>query len=113
MRRILFVVLTVMLVFSMAAIAADPKSPTRSLQGVVSNDADAPVERAVVQLKDTKSLQVRSFITKPDGSYHFHGLNPDIDYEVRAEHQGASSDTRTLSGFDSRRTAVINLKLKK
>jgi hypothetical protein len=87
------------------------ETATRSVQGVVTDVADAPVEGAVVQLKDTKSLQIRSFITKQNGTYYFHNLSPDIDYELKAEHQGASSDLRRLSSFDSRKKAVMNLKL--
>ena len=86
---------------------------TRSVQGVVTNDAEAPLEGAVVQLKNLKTLQIRSFITKQNGTYHFHSLSPDIDYELRAEHQGASSGSKTLSSFDSRKTAVMNLKVGK
>ena len=86
---------------------------TRSVQGVVTNNADAPLEGAVVQLKDTKTLQIRSFITKQNGTYHFHSLNPDIDYELKADHQGATSGSKTLSSFDSRKSAVINLKINK
>jgi hypothetical protein len=89
------------------------ESPTRSLQGVVSSPADQPVSGAVVQLKDLKTLQIRSFITQPQGTYYFHGLSPDRDYEVKAESHGQSSDTKTLSSFDSRKQAVINLKLNK
>ena len=86
---------------------------TRSVQGVVTNDGDTPLEGAVVQLKDTKSLQIRSFITKQNGTFHFHTLNPDIDYELRAEHQGATSGSKTLSSFDGRKSAVVNLKIEK
>jgi len=83
----------------------------RSVAGVVRNEDDNPVEGAVVKLKDTKSLRVRSYITQKDGIYRFHGLSTNIDYELRADHQGRSSDEKTLSVFDSRRQAVINLKL--
>jgi hypothetical protein len=86
---------------------------TRSVQGSVSSPTDAPVSGAVVQIKNTKSLEIRSFITKEDGTYYFHGLNPDIDYELKADYQGSSSPTKTLSSFDSRKQAVINLKLNK
>ena len=86
---------------------------TRSVQGVVTNNAEAPLEGAVVQLKDTKTLQIRSFITKQNGTFHFHSLNPDIDYELKAEHEGASSGSKTLSSFDSRKSAVLNLKVGK
>ena len=85
--------------------------PTRSVQGVVSAADDSVVNGAVVQLKNTKSLQIRSFITQQGGAYYFHDLSPDIDYELRAEYQGASSATKTLSSFDSRKEAIINLKL--
>lgn len=95
--------------------AADKKSAqdstTRSVQGTVSDSGDALVNGAVVQLKDTKTLQIRSYITKDDGTYHFHGLNANVDYELKADYQGASSPTKALSSFDSRKEAVINLKL--
>ena len=86
-------------------------STTRSVEGVVTDATDKIVDGAVVQLKDTKTLQVRSFITKQDGMYHFHGLSPDVDYELKAEHEGSSSGGKTLSAFDSRKSAVINMKL--
>ncbi len=89
------------------------ESPTRSVQGSVTSASDQRVAGAVVQLKDTKTLDVRSFITKDDGTYYFHGLSPDKDYELKAEYQGAASSTKTLSSFDSRKQATINLKLNK
>jgi hypothetical protein len=85
----------------------------RSVQGVVTSAEDAPVAGAVVQLKNTKTLQIRSFITKDDGSYYFNGLSSDVDYELRAEYQGSSSSTKTMSSFDSRKAVTINLKLNK
>ncbi len=89
------------------------EATTRSVEGTVTNAAGAPVAGAVVQLKNTKTLQVRSFISKEDGSYAFHGLSTNVDYELKAEYRNASSDVKTLSVFDSRNKAVINLKLNK
>lgn len=86
---------------------------TRSVQGTVSDADGKQVEGAVVHLKDAKTLQIRSFITRPDGSYTFQGLSTTVDYELKAEWQRMTSDTKTLSVFDSRRRAVINLKLNK
>jgi len=83
----------------------------RSVEGTVSDAEGRLVEGAVVHLKNTKTLQIRSFITRQEGTYSFHGLSTNVDYELRAEHQGAASDTRTLSVFDPRRKAVIHLKL--
>lgn len=83
----------------------------RSVQGVVTDTSGKGVPGAVVSLKNTKTLQIRSFITKDDGSYAFHGLSTNVDYELKAESQTAASDVRTLSVFDSRTEAVMNLKL--
>jgi hypothetical protein len=85
----------------------------RSVQGVVTDPEGRVVEGAVVHLKNTKTLQIRSFIARQDGAYLFHGLSTNVDYELKAEYQGASSDARLLSVFDPRRKAVINLKLNK
>ena len=41
---------------------------------MVTDAANQPVAGAVVQLKNTKTLQIRSFITQDDGNYHFAGL---------------------------------------
>jgi len=83
----------------------------RDVQGVVTDDSGKPVAGAIVQLKNTKTLQIISFITKEQGDYYFHGLSPDIDFEISAEQRGKESATRTLSSFDSRKQALINLKL--
>jgi hypothetical protein len=116
MKRALTVVaLAVWMLASPATAQRNKREDTtvRSVQGVVTDAADNPVAGAVVYLKNTKTLQVRSFNTKADGTYAFHGLSTNVDFELKAEYQGASSDVRTLSVFDSRREAVINLKLKK
>ena len=84
---------------------------SRSVQGIVRDPSDNVVTSAIVQLKNLKTLQVRSYITRDDGRYLFQGLGTNIDYELRAEHQTMSSPVRTLSVFDSRKKAVINLKL--
>jgi len=91
----------------------DDKSPQRSVAGLVLDKSDNPVDGAVVQLKDTRTLQIRSFITRSDGAYHFYSLSPDVDYELKADSQGKSSNTRTLSSFDSRKQASMNLKIDK
>ena len=85
----------------------------RSVEGTVTDAAGTAVAGAVVYLKNTKTLQVRTFNTKEDGSYIFHGLSTTTEYELKAESKGAASDPRKLSEFDSRQKAVINLKLKK
>lgn len=89
-----------------------PDTGTRSVHGKVTNPAGVVVDGAVVLLKDTKTLQVRSFITTKGGQYHFYGLSRNTNYELRAEYQGAASNSKTLSVFDSKKDSEINLKLK-
>ena len=89
------------------------ESATRTLQGLVTDKDGNPASGAVVQLKDLRTLQIRSFITKGDGGYYFSGLKVDDDYQVKALSNGLSSDAKRLSVFDSRKTATINLKLEK
>lgn len=88
-------------------------SKERVLTGTILDKAENPVEGAVVQIKDTKTLRVRSFLTKADGKYQFSGLSVDTDYEVKAERQGLASDVRTLTVYDTRKEPILNLKLDK
>ena len=85
---------------------------TRTVQGVVLDNGDNAVVGAVVQLKDTKTLQIRSFITQDKGEYHFAGLSTNIDYELKADHDGTTSGSKNLSVFDNRKLVTMNLKLK-
>ncbi len=106
----------IMLAFA-APVSAQKKnkedSNIRSVQGTVTDPSGKAVAGAVVHLKNTKTLQIRSFITKDDGSYSFHGLSTNVDYELKADSSAGSSDVKTLSNFDSRTNAVVNLKLNK
>ena len=90
-------------------LARDP--PTKSVKGLVTDQAERPLPEAVVQLKNTKTLQVKSFIADENGSYYFHGLDPNVDYELKAQHEGFSSRAHTLSSFDDRREVIYNFAL--
>ena len=91
---------------------ADPTLP-RNLTGTVFDREKHAVPRAVVYLKNMRNLAVVTYITAEDGSYRFNNLSPDVDYEVRAEHEGLKSQTRSLSSFDSSKEPRIDLKLAK
>jgi hypothetical protein len=115
MRRLISLLLAIAVLAAVPAVYGQGKKKgsdqTRSVQGAVNSADDAAVNGAVVQLKNTKTLQIRSFITRDNGAYYFHGLSPDVDYELKADYDGASSGTKTLSSFDNRKEAIINLKL--
>ncbi len=89
----------------------EENSKARSVQGFVRTPQDDVVDGAIVQLKDMKTLQVRSFITKEDGQYHFSGLNPNVDYQLKADRPGASSSVKTITVYEGRKELTINLKL--
>lgn len=120
MKRILLLMTAIMAMSAPDALlsAAEPlafkdqQDHTRTLMGRVFNRQDEPVEKAVVYLKNTKTLTVKTYITDPDGTYRFPALSPNVDYEVYAEHNGARSDTKTLSAFDNRKLANITLRIK-
>ena len=96
---------------TMSAVPVMAQQQTRVLEGQVT-DHDAPAPEAIVYLKNTKTLAVKTFIADNRGTYRFNALSPNVDYEIFAEKDSKKSDTKTLSSFDSRKQATINLKLK-
>jgi|ERR1700722_13231729 hypothetical protein len=113
MLRRLTVVLLVLALAGFAFGQKKGKEPQeKSVSGVVTDAAGNPVPGAVVQLKNTKTLQVRSFIAKDMGEYYFQGLATDVDYELKADSNGKSSGPKILSLFDSHAEAKVNLQLK-
>jgi hypothetical protein len=114
MRRIVPVLAVILLLSCLAPGFAQKKKSdngTRTVEGVVSNPDDSPAVGAVVQLENTKTQQIRSFITQDDGKYRFFELSTEVDYRLKADAKGVTSGSKTLSSFDGRKTAVINLKL--
>ena len=88
-----------------------PKSDLRSIHGQILDTGDSPLEKSVVYLKNVRTLRITTFITGKDGSYHFNGLNLNVDYEVRAEHLSTFSATRTVSSLDGRKDVSLNLRI--
>jgi hypothetical protein len=83
----------------------------RIIEGVVLDADKNPVPRAVLQLKDLRTLQVRSFVSQVDGKYRFTGLRLDTDYEVKATLADLSSEVKRVSSYDSRNTVTVNFTL--
>ena len=83
----------------------------RNVEGIVSLPDGTPATGAVVQLKNVKTLQVRSFITQENGKYVYQNLSTNIDYELKADYKEYASPVRTLTVFDTRLDAIVNLKL--
>ncbi|HEX3092319.1 MAG TPA: carboxypeptidase-like regulatory domain-containing protein [Candidatus Angelobacter sp.] len=94
-----------------ALVQGSSRGEARTLVGRVVTAQDAPVQKAIVYLKNAKTLAIKTYISEADGSYRFPGLAANVDYEVYAEHEGMRSPVKTLSGFDNRKQANITLKL--
>jgi hypothetical protein len=83
----------------------------RSVTGVITGADGMPAVGAVVQIKDMRTLQVRSFITHADGTYHFYELKMDVDYQISPHSGDTTATPKTLSVFDSRKEAVLDFQL--
>ncbi len=116
-QRTLAAVLAIAFAFS--ALAQDDKkskkeaATLRSLQGTVYDKDDKPVVGAIVHLKDVRTLQMRSYVSKENGEYHFSSLKIDDDYEVEAMNQSLTSGPKKISIFDNRKIVIQNLKADK
>lgn len=99
-----------------AAVAQDAKheAQLRTVRGVVvDKSSEAVIPSAVVFLKNTRTNAVRSYIADEEGNYRFSGLDPNVDYEIHAEKDGAKSATRTVSSFDNKKEIVFPLKIER
>ena len=78
----------------------EKKATSRTLRGTVTDDSGKPLEGALVTLRDTKSNDQTTFITKKDGRYNFAQLSFTNDYEVEARFKTKQSEPRKLSQYD-------------
>jgi len=94
-----------------ASSMADKNDQGRNLTGQVLTKSDSPLSEAIVYLKNTKTLTIKTFITEKDGGYRFHNLSQNVDYEVYADYQGQKSSTKTISSFDNRSNITLNIRI--
>jgi hypothetical protein len=115
MRQRVCTMAVLLSLFAVLGVAQDKKreAQLRTVRGIVTDKSDTPLSGSVVFLKNVRTNSVRSSYTDDTGSYRFSGLDPNADYELHAEKEGAKSQTRTVSSFDSRKDIVLNLKIGK
>ena len=72
----------------------------RMVHGIVKDQNDNPLSGALVNLKNLKTNQLLTFITKADGKYMFDGLSREQDYQISASFSGKSTPVKKLSHYD-------------
>jgi hypothetical protein len=97
-----------------ADLFAQQRGPTqRVVQGKVVDADNAAIKGAVIYLKDSRSLSVKSFFSDAEGNYRFGQLSQTSDYEIWAENNGKKSAVKSISSFDNKNQFIINLKVDK
>lgn len=73
----------------------------RAVTGTVTDRRGNALPGAAVQLENTVTLAVRSYLAGKEGEFHFNGVGDDVDYTLRARYATHWSDTKTISKFRS------------
>jgi hypothetical protein len=81
----------------------------RDVSGVVTDARGNALPQVAVQLENTATLAVRSYITGKDGRFRFNGLNDDTDFTLRAKYRNYWSKTKTLSKLNEEIHPEVNL----
>lgn len=105
--------IAILFCLAVATGAQDSKKETRlrTVRGMISDKSDEPLPGSVVFLKNLRTNDVRSNFADDKGEYRFSGLDPNVDYEIHAEFEGAKSPTRSVTSLDSRKEIIINLRI--
>jgi protocatechuate 3,4-dioxygenase beta subunit len=114
-RHSIFVAAALLLLFTATGRTLDKKGDAqlRTVRGSVVDKDDNPIASAVVYLKNSKTLSVKTYIADDSGRYRFSGLDPNVDYEIHAEHDDMTSSPHTISSFDDRKDIPVTLKINK
>ncbi len=97
---------------SPAVAAAQEAAPLQRIaDGTVVNKSGAPIAGAVVYLKDSKGLTVRTYLADNQGRFHFGQLAQNSDYEIWADSHGTRSKSKNISSFDSKNDYSFTLKI--
>jgi hypothetical protein len=111
-RILLTGLLALTLLAALPSFAKDKDTtPGRLLFGKVLDKADNPVANAVVYVTDARTRAVKTYIVGSDGNYRFPALSANVDYEIYAQLNGKTSDTKKMSQFDDRKQVKIDLRL--
>jgi Carboxypeptidase regulatory-like domain len=78
---------------------------SRSVSGIVTDKRGNLLPGAVVEIDNSITKEIQSYIVQKDGRYHFSDLNPDIEFVLHAYYKGHNSKSWTLSKFNTAKNA--------
>ena len=84
----------------------------RNVAGLVVDADAAPVQGAVVFLRNIKTKAIRSYTSSPNGRFRFAQVSASDDYDLWAEKGGKKSAIKTVSSWDARKDFETELKIK-
>jgi len=96
---------------SVPLVQAKEQKPSRTVAGVVTDEAENPIAGAVVVLTDLQTGKKSATYTGADGAYQYADLQVTRDYEVQASYKGISSRLRKVSSVDPRKRITVNLRI--
>ena len=96
------------LVGALPARSQMPNPSVRSLSGRVTDSSHEPIRGAIVELRNSDTREVVTYITDESGRYNFKHLDGNVDYDVWVIFRGQPGATRSISKFDSHMIKVIN-----
>jgi hypothetical protein len=109
----LLLVAGVLLWGAVTGLAKEKKPQSKTVSGVVTDEADNFIQGATVELTDLQTRKVLDIYSQEGGQYQFTDLRLDHDYTVKAIYKDGSSDVRQVSSLDTRTHPVLNLALNK
>ena len=89
--------------------AKEKKPPSKTVTGVVLDEAENGIEGATVELTDLQTKKVLEIYSQEGGQYQYTDLMPSHDYTIKATYKGSSSEVRQISSVDIRTRLVLNL----
>jgi hypothetical protein len=102
----------VLLTVASPRLTAQTTAKERTVDGKVTGKSDGPLAGAVVYLKDTRSLNVKTYICDDAGHFHFGQLSQNTDYELWSEFSGVKSNTKSISSLDDKKSYYFTLTVK-
>jgi hypothetical protein len=98
---------SIAIVVFIATLALAAPGP-RSISGVVTDKRGNLLPGAVVEIDNSITKDIQSYLVQHDGRYHFKDLNPDVEFVLHAHYKGHDSKNWTLSKFTDAKVLKVD-----